>query len=214
MTDRPGRGPGDLRRDHRRPAALRPRAPAGDDAVAEVLGAGRRAVHRRAARGPVPLVELRHPDPAVRRRDRGRSATPGTMFKVGAAALQTGLAHSLVILLRAMGTPAPGLPQAAPRRREVQHDVDDGGPRVRGRRRPPSASRCTPGYEHSRLDCIYAQGLLTHRARRSSACRRREIEHDECESDGAPGLHLPPDLGPAEPAPAPAAATGRPRTWS
>ena len=30
---------------------------------------------------------------------------PATMFKVGAAALQSGLAHSLVILLRAMGTP-------------------------------------------------------------------------------------------------------------
>ena len=68
---RPGRPPG------RRPVGCSATSAsvAGEDAVDRVLERGRRPVHRRAARGPVALVELRDPDPPVRGRDRGRSTT-------------------------------------------------------------------------------------------------------------------------------------------
>ena len=109
---------------------------------------------------------------------------PMLMFRVGAAALQTGLAHSLVILLRAMGTPRQvfrGLPRAVAKFSTTSTmEVVDAGP-------TSATMRFTlhPGFEHSRLDCIYAQGLLS-TVPTVFGLPPAEIAHDECESDGAP----------------------------
>ena len=72
----------------------------------------------------------------------------------------------------------------------------------------PRASS-TPGWT-----AIYAQGLLTTVPDRVRPAPGRASQHDECESDGDAGLHLPPDLGPAQPAAAPHAATAGARTRS
>jgi diguanylate cyclase (GGDEF)-like protein len=109
---------------------------------------------------------------------------PRLMFRVGAAAMQTGLAHSIVILLRAMGTPRQvfrQLPRAVAKfsTTSTMEIVESGA--------TSATIRFTlhPGFEHSRLDCIYAQGLLT-TVPTVFGLPAAEIEHDECESDGAP----------------------------
>jgi diguanylate cyclase (GGDEF)-like protein len=109
---------------------------------------------------------------------------PRLMFRVGAAALQSGLAHSIVILLRAMGTPRQvfrQLPRAVAKfsTTSTMEIVESGA--------TSATIRFTlhPGFEHSRLDCIYAQGLLT-TVPTVFGLRPAEIVHDECESDGAP----------------------------
>jgi diguanylate cyclase (GGDEF)-like protein len=109
---------------------------------------------------------------------------PRLMYKVGAAALQSGLAHSIVILLRAMGTPRQvfrQLPRAVAKfsTTSTMEIVESGA--------TSATIRFTlhPGFQHSLLDCIYAQGLLT-TVPTVFGLRPAEIEHDECESDGAP----------------------------
>ena len=109
---------------------------------------------------------------------------PMLMFRVGAAALQTGLAHSIVILLRAMGTPRQvfrQLPRAVAKfsTTSTMEIVESGA--------TSATIRFTlhPGFEHSRLDCIYDQGLLT-TVPTVFGLPTAGIEHDECESDGAP----------------------------
>ena len=109
---------------------------------------------------------------------------PRLMYRVGAAALQTGLAHSVVLLLRAMGTPRQvfrKLPRAVAKFSTTSTmEVLDAG-----------ATSATmrmvlhDGYEHSRLDCFYAQGLLSV-VPVVFGLPAAEIEHDECESDGYP----------------------------
>jgi diguanylate cyclase (GGDEF)-like protein len=109
---------------------------------------------------------------------------PELMYKVGAAALQTGLAHSLVILLRAMGSPRQvfrQLPRAVTKfsTTSTMQILEVG---------PTSATiRYTlhEGYRHSRLDCSYAQGLITNVPAIFGLPPAR-IEHDTCESDGHP----------------------------
>jgi diguanylate cyclase (GGDEF)-like protein len=109
---------------------------------------------------------------------------PRLMFRVGAAAMQSGLAHSIVILLRAMGTPRQvfrQLPRAVAKfsTTSTMEIVESGA--------TSATIRFTlhPGFQHSRLDCIYAQGLLT-TVPTVFGLPPAEIEHDECESDGAP----------------------------
>jgi hypothetical protein len=109
---------------------------------------------------------------------------PELLFKVGAAALQSGLAHSLVILLRAMGTPRQvfkALPRAVAKfsTTSTMEVLEVGA--------TSATMRYTlhPGYEHSRLDCIYAQGLFSVVPVVFGLPPAR-IEHDECESDGHP----------------------------
>ena len=109
---------------------------------------------------------------------------PELMYKVGASALHTGLAHSLVLLLRAMGTPRQvyrQLPRAVAKfsTTSTMEIVESGA--------TSATIRFTlhPGFEHSRLDCIYAQGLMT-TVPTIFGLPAAEIEHDECESDGAP----------------------------
>ena len=127
---------------------------------------------------------------------------PDTMFKVGAAALHSGLAHALVILLRAMGSPRQvirKLPRAVAKfsTTSTMEVVESGATSA------TIAFRLHEGYDHSRLDCRYAQGLLT-TVPTVFGLPPAQIVHDECESDGFPVVHLPPDLGTPVPAPAPA----------
>jgi len=109
---------------------------------------------------------------------------PRLMFRVGAAALDSGLAHSIVILLRAMGTPRQvfrQLPRAVAKfsTTSTMEIVESGA--------TAATIRFTlhPGFEHSRLDCMYAQGLLT-QVPTVFGLPPAEIEHADCESDGAP----------------------------
>jgi diguanylate cyclase (GGDEF)-like protein len=107
---------------------------------------------------------------------------PDTMFKVGAAALHSGLAHSLVLLLRAMGTPRQvirKLPRAV-----AKFSTTSTMEVVESKATSASiAFRLHDGYVHSRLDCRYAQGLLT-TVPTVFGLPPARIVHDECESDG------------------------------
>ncbi|TFV67310.1 UNVERIFIED_ORG: diguanylate cyclase [Bacillus sp. AZ43] len=109
---------------------------------------------------------------------------PELLFKVGAAALHSGLANSMVILLRAMGTPRQvfrQLPRAVGKFSTTSTMV------VVDAAATSATVRFTlhPGYEHSRLDCSYAQGLLSTVPTIFGLAPAR-IEHDECQSDGHP----------------------------
>ena len=109
---------------------------------------------------------------------------PRTMFKVGEAALHSGLAHSIVLLLRALGTPRQvirQLPRAVAKfsTTSTMEVVESGATSARVR------FRLHAGYAHSRLDCDYAQGLLTTVPTIFDLPPAR-IVHDECESDGFP----------------------------
>ncbi|MCW2634630.1 MAG: Diguanylate cyclase protein [Blastococcus sp.] len=107
-----------------------------------------------------------------------------TMFKVGASALHSGLAHSLVLLLRAMGSPRQviqRLPRAVAKfsTTSTMEIVESGAVSATIR------YRLHPGYLHSRLDCEYAQGLIT-TVPTVFGLPAARIVHDECESDGHP----------------------------
>jgi diguanylate cyclase (GGDEF)-like protein len=109
---------------------------------------------------------------------------PQLMFKVGASALQSGLAHSLVLLLRAMGTPRQvfrKLPRAVAKFSTTSTmEVLEAGATT-------ATIRYTlhEGYPHSRHDCSYAQGLFSVVPTIFGLAEAR-IQHEECESDGHP----------------------------
>jgi diguanylate cyclase (GGDEF)-like protein len=109
---------------------------------------------------------------------------PDTMYQVGATSLQSGLAHSIVLLLRAMGSPRQvfrSLPRAVAKfsTTSTMEVVDcDATSAV-------ITFRLHEGYRHSRLDCRYAQGLIT-TVPTIFGLRPARIQHDECESDGHP----------------------------
>ncbi len=108
---------------------------------------------------------------------------PRCTFRIGATAVQTGLQPSLVLLLRALGSP-----------RQVYRQL----PRAVAKFSTTSTMEvlaCSPtsatlrfalhaGYRHSRLDCLYAQGLLS-----TVPCLfglpAATVQHPECEADGA-----------------------------
>jgi uncharacterized protein (TIGR02265 family) len=109
---------------------------------------------------------------------------PATMYRVGATALQSGLAHSIVLLLRAIGSPRQvlrQLPRAVTKFSTTSTmEVLEVGPtsaRIR--------YELHDGYRHSRLDCDYAQGLITNVPVVFGLPPAR-IRHEECESDGHP----------------------------
>jgi diguanylate cyclase (GGDEF)-like protein len=109
-------------------------------------------------------------------------ADPRLMYRVGSAALQSGLAHPLVLLLRAMGTPRQvfrKLPRA------VAKFSTTSTMEVLAAGATSATIRYTlhAGYRHSRLDCSYAQGLLSVVPTIFGLPEAR-IQHDECESDG------------------------------
>jgi diguanylate cyclase (GGDEF)-like protein len=107
---------------------------------------------------------------------------PGTMFKVGSSALHSGLTNSLVLLLRAMGSPRTvfqRLPRAVAKfsTTSTMEIVESGAVSATIR------YRLHPGYVHSRLDCEYAQGLIT-TVPTVFGLPAARIVHEECESDG------------------------------
>jgi hypothetical protein len=107
---------------------------------------------------------------------------PQTMYDVGAAALKTGLAHSLVILLRAMGSPRQVFGQLP---RAVQKFSTTSTMEILETTSTTATIRYRlhEGYPHSRLDCLYTQGLLSTVPVIFTLPPAR-IVHDECQSDG------------------------------
>ncbi|MGY1752803.1 diguanylate cyclase domain-containing protein [Blastococcus sp. SYSU D01042] len=107
---------------------------------------------------------------------------PRTMYEVGAAALHTGLAHSLVLLLRAMGSPRQVFGQLP---RAVQKFSTTSTMEIleTGSTTATIRYRLHDGYPHSRLDCLYTQGLLSTVPAIFTLPPAR-IVHDDCQSDG------------------------------
>jgi diguanylate cyclase (GGDEF)-like protein len=85
---------------------------------------------------------------------------PDVMFHVGAAALRSGLAHSLELVLRALGSPRQvfrRLPRAVAKFTTVSSmEILETTPTS-----ARTALRLHDGYEHSALDCDFARGLAT-----------------------------------------------------
>jgi diguanylate cyclase (GGDEF)-like protein len=109
---------------------------------------------------------------------------PATMFQVGAAALTSGLAPSVVLVLRAMGSPRQvfrRLPAVVPKftTTSTMEVVESAATSA------TMSYRLHAGYVHSRLDCEYAQGLLTVVPTVFGLPAARVV-HEECESDGHP----------------------------
>ncbi|CCG05507.1 GGDEF domain-containing protein [Blastococcus saxobsidens] len=109
---------------------------------------------------------------------------PRTMYEVGAAALQTGLAHSLVLLLRAMGSPRQVFRQLP---RAVQRYSTTSTMEILEATATTATIRYRlhDGFPHSRLDCDYTQGLLSVVPEIFSLPPAR-VTHQECQSDGYP----------------------------
>jgi diguanylate cyclase (GGDEF)-like protein len=107
---------------------------------------------------------------------------PDAMFEIGASALRQNVSHSLVLLLRALGSPRMvyrQLARAVPKFTTTSTmEVLDAGPTHASIR-----YRLHDGYEHSRLDCRYAQGLLSVIPEFWGLPPAR-IEHSHCQSDG------------------------------
>ncbi|MDK3255481.1 sensor domain-containing diguanylate cyclase [Blastococcus capsensis] len=159
------------------------RSQAGDDAVAEVL--------RRAgvAASAAELEDQSRWWSYDTRIDLFAAATevladPRTMYRVGAAALQSGLAHSLVILLRAMGAPRQVFGQLP---RAVQKFSTTSTMEILEATATTATIRYRlhDGFAHSRLDCDYTQGLLSVVPQVFSLPPAR-ITHEACQSDGHP----------------------------
>ena len=109
---------------------------------------------------------------------------PDTMYKVGAAALQSGLAHSIILLLRAMGAPRQvfrQLPRAVAKfsTTSTMEVLECGSTSAVIR------FRLHEGYPHSTLDCRYAQGLISTVPTIFGLAPAR-IEHEQCQSAGVP----------------------------
>ena len=193
------RGPRDQRRDHRRPAALRPPV-GGDEAVAgSSPGPGRR----------------RHADELE---DQSRSWSYDTRIRLFAAATEVlGDPRTMYeVAPRRCGRhgalPRPPaahhglarqvfgkLPRAVP---EVQHDLDDGDPGDRATT-ATIRYRLHEGYPHSRLDCLTPRAASTvpRSSRSPGPGRPRRVPV------GRPrGLPLPAGVG----APLPPAVAARP----
>ncbi|MGY1699548.1 diguanylate cyclase domain-containing protein [Geodermatophilus sp. SYSU D00766] len=108
---------------------------------------------------------------------------PGAMFRVGAESLRTGMNPSVVVLVRAMGSPRQvyaRLPRAVANfsttsTMEVLHS-DATSATIR--------YRLHEGYAHSRLDCDYARGLIS-MVPTVFGLAPAQVVHDECESSGA-----------------------------
>ncbi|MGY1710019.1 diguanylate cyclase domain-containing protein [Geodermatophilus sp. SYSU D00758] len=159
------------------------RQQAGDAAVAEVL---------RRAGTPYTAEELSHPSSWTSYDTRIRlfaAATevlgdPDTMFRVGREALSFGMNPALVLVVRAMGSPRQvfrRLPPAVAKFSTTSTmEILDAGA-------TSATVRFTlhPGYAHSRLDCLYVQGLIG-MVPSIFGLPPAEVVHEECESDGHP----------------------------
>jgi diguanylate cyclase (GGDEF)-like protein len=83
---------------------------------------------------------------------------PDTMFRVGAAAMRSGLAHSLVLVLRALGTPRQVF-RSLPRTTAKFTTVSTMEVVEATATSATMALRLADGFAHSALDCAYARGL-------------------------------------------------------
>lgn len=156
---------------------------AGDAGVAELL---------RRARIERPLAELEDEtvwssyDERIRLFEAATEITgdADTMFEVGASAMRQSVNHSLVLLLRALGSPRMAFGQLA---RAVPKFTTTSTMEVleAGKTHASIRYRLHDGYAHSRLDCQYAQGLFSVVPQFWGLPAAR-IEHTECQSDGRP----------------------------
>jgi diguanylate cyclase (GGDEF)-like protein len=155
---------------------------------------GEAAVQEVLARAGValPAEELSRPDHWVSYATRIRlfaAATevlgdPQTMFRVGREALAHGMNAGLVLLVRAIGSPRQvyrQLPRAVAKfsTTSTMEVLESGG--------SFASIRFTlhEGYEHSRLDCDYARGLIG-MVPAVFGLPPAHVLHNECESDGFP----------------------------
>ena len=85
---------------------------------------------------------------------------PGAMFRIGSEAMSSGLAHSLVLVLRALGSPRQvyrSFPRAVAKFSTVSTmEVLESTPTS-----VTLAMTLADGYEHSTLDCDFARGLAS-----------------------------------------------------
>jgi diguanylate cyclase (GGDEF)-like protein len=106
---------------------------------------------------------------------------PETLFKVGCAAVANGLAPSLVLVVRAVGSPRQvyrRVPQIMAKFTTTSTmeivDMDATSATV--------IYRAQPGYVHSGMDCQYARGLLT-TVPTLFGLPPAHVEHPQCESE-------------------------------
>ncbi|GAA4728370.1 hypothetical protein GCM10023328_03500 [Modestobacter marinus] len=159
------------------------RAQGGEDAVTETLCRAGVAASPAELTDPARWVGY---DVRIRLFDAATTVLgdPFALFHVGANALVSGLPPSVVLLLRAMGSPLQvyrRLPTAVPK------FTTTSTMRVLESRAGHAtlSYRLHDGYVHSRLDCQYAQGLLTVVPTVFGLPAARLV-HDECEADGYP----------------------------
>ncbi|MGY1635879.1 diguanylate cyclase domain-containing protein [Geodermatophilus sp. SYSU D00742] len=155
----------------------------GDEAVAEVL---------RRAEVPYSAEELSLPSRWTSYDTRIRlfsAATevlgdPLTMYRVGSESLTHGMNPALVLLIRAMGSPRQVYRQLP---RAVAKFSTTSTMRVleAGAGSATLSFTLHEGYRHSRLDCQYAQGLIS-MVPAIFGLPPAELVHTECESDGYP----------------------------
>jgi diguanylate cyclase (GGDEF)-like protein len=109
---------------------------------------------------------------------------PRCTFEMGATSLRIGINFSLVLVLRALGSPRQvyrQMPRSVPKFSTTSTmEILECGPTSAVFR-----YRLHDGYRHSRLDCLYAQGLMS-MVPEIFGLPPAELVHDECESDGAP----------------------------
>ncbi|MGY1830601.1 diguanylate cyclase domain-containing protein [Geodermatophilus sp. SYSU D01180] len=155
---------------------------AGDEAVEEVL---------RRADVPFTAAELSRPATWTSYDTRIRLFTaatevlgdPGAMYRIGAESLRTGMNPSLVVLVRAMGSPRQVFARLP---RAVANFTTTSTMEVL-RSDATSATlryRLHAGYPHSRLDCDYARGLIS-MVPTIFGLAPATVVHEECESSGA-----------------------------
>ncbi len=85
---------------------------------------------------------------------------PDVMFSVGAAAMRSGLANSLLLVLRTLGTPRQVF-RRLPRTAAKFTTVSTMEVRETSATSATTVLHLHEGYEHSALDCDYARGLAT-----------------------------------------------------
>ena len=109
---------------------------------------------------------------------------PRTMFSVGAEAMRGGVDQYILMILRALGSPRAvfrQLPRMVPKfsTTSTMTVLESGATSAL------LSYRLHDGYQHSRLDCEYAQGLFA-AVPGLFGLPPATIEHVECESDGFP----------------------------
>ena len=110
--------------------------------------------------------------------------SPDAMFAVGASALRHGLSPTLTRIVRQLGSPRQvyrTLPRAVAKfsTTSTMQVLDLGSKHASIR------YELHEGYQHSRLDCLYAQGLFS-MVPTVFGLPEARVLHEECESDGYP----------------------------